>query len=584
MDSDEESRETSFRKLDVAKSASVDKVALNNKVIKLRPVIEKAKVYIIHYLSRKIKKLKGRKGQDEKVLEKFKRKWQRLVEEIQVIKHLKPDKIAMFAFGNTKTLKEVCDVPDHMMENRALTRLSEHKLIQEEVKKFRTEHEDWKSLAAYLLSRNSGRRFKKKKLNKVEKIITNVRAGEVMIKSFLEGKFDTDCPQTEKLKEDKYGSLVSDTLRRDVREREKPGEAKGRKEDGKSTKKSGKEISKNIEDEDDIDKNDDEDEEDEVDDDDENSDDEDVDENDDEEDDDEEDDDEEDDDEEDDDEEDDDNKEDKDSNFKRKHIASDSGESDVADDEDSDEESNNAFKDKRIQGYVGAKSHGEVVVKKINLDEMEDSVDDKVVKDAESIPSFLIKSSSDSVKSAKSKAKKDAFFVTSDADSASEYENETDKQNVKEKDFSSDEEVTLGRGMKAFNSSFMGSLSEKKWRKTAEKRRKDTTTDFNRQQKKTVFKPKSHKGPNTFFRKGNNRPEGSWKGSKPSYNRNKMGGGKSINQMDRSKTSVSNKNFKNSSDTKEVKLHPSWQASRKRKEQAKLQTFQGKKIKFDDND
>lgn len=30
-------------------------------------------------------------------------------------------------------------------------------------------------------------------------------------------------------------------------------------------------------------------------------------------------------------------------------------------------------------------------------------------------------------------------------------------------------------------------------------------------------------------------------------------------------------------------LHPSWQASKKRKEEAKIHTYQGKKIKFDDD-
>ena len=49
------------------------------------------------------------------------------------------------------------------MERRAIARLASHKLLQPKVEKFRKEHDDWKALAAFLLSKNTGRRFKKKK-------------------------------------------------------------------------------------------------------------------------------------------------------------------------------------------------------------------------------------------------------------------------------------------------------------------------------------------------------------------------------------------------------------------------------------
>ena len=49
------------------------------------------------------------------------------------------------------------------VETRSLARLSEHKALAARVKAFRQEHPDWQELAAYLHSKQTGRRFKTKK-------------------------------------------------------------------------------------------------------------------------------------------------------------------------------------------------------------------------------------------------------------------------------------------------------------------------------------------------------------------------------------------------------------------------------------
>ena len=53
------------------------------------------------------------------------------------------------------------------IERRVIARLASHKLLQPKVERFRKEHDDWESLAAFLLSKNTGRRFKKKTTKKV---------------------------------------------------------------------------------------------------------------------------------------------------------------------------------------------------------------------------------------------------------------------------------------------------------------------------------------------------------------------------------------------------------------------------------
>lgn len=85
------------------------------------------------------------------------------------------------------------------LETRALARLTDNKILQDSVREFRRDHEDWMSLAAFLMSRNSGRRIKKKSQNRVDKIITNVKAGEVLVKSFLKNRLEGDEDELEKV-------------------------------------------------------------------------------------------------------------------------------------------------------------------------------------------------------------------------------------------------------------------------------------------------------------------------------------------------------------------------------------------------
>lgn len=80
---------------------------------------------------------------------------------------------------------------------RALARLAQQKFIQEVVEKFRAEHEDWKDLAAYLMTKQTSREFKNKKTKeKMKKVSTNMQASETLVQKFLgeklKGNHDDD--------------------------------------------------------------------------------------------------------------------------------------------------------------------------------------------------------------------------------------------------------------------------------------------------------------------------------------------------------------------------------------------------------
>ncbi|XP_071105074.1 serum response factor-binding protein 1-like isoform X1 [Haliotis cracherodii] len=178
------------RSLDVAETASIDLMSLNNNIVTMRKRVKQAKVRVIRRLVRSIESLKKKKGTPVMV-EKNTRKAERLVEEIHAIKHLKADKISKFAIGNTMSFVELCKQDNASIQSRALTRVSENEVIQKEVTKFRDTHPDWKSLSAFLLMKQSGRRYKKKKnRSTAEKVDTNVKAREAMLEAYLENKLE----------------------------------------------------------------------------------------------------------------------------------------------------------------------------------------------------------------------------------------------------------------------------------------------------------------------------------------------------------------------------------------------------------
>ncbi|KAL8577863.1 hypothetical protein ACOMHN_018668 [Nucella lapillus] len=150
-----------MRKMDTAREATIDLVALNDTVVNMRKVVKAGKVQIIHKLSRMILKLKNKKGTGQQK-EKNLRKAQRMLDEIFAIKELNADSVTKFALANKATFANVCKEPSTTAKTRSLLRLAEHNLLSDQVKHFRAEHTDWEELATFLLSKQTGRRFKTK--------------------------------------------------------------------------------------------------------------------------------------------------------------------------------------------------------------------------------------------------------------------------------------------------------------------------------------------------------------------------------------------------------------------------------------
>ncbi|RUS86756.1 hypothetical protein EGW08_005479 [Elysia chlorotica] len=181
------------RSIDFAKTASIDMMALNNKVVNMRQVVKRSKVQVINKLCRNIAALKKKKGTEEQRTQNL-RKAERLIEEIDSIKRLKEDKVSKYSLANTISFTDVCKT-SLSAGPRAMARLADNALMKKVVSDFRSQHQDWRDLAAYLLVKQTGRRFKTKKQKqrkKLSKSVENIQASETMTKAYIQERFGED--------------------------------------------------------------------------------------------------------------------------------------------------------------------------------------------------------------------------------------------------------------------------------------------------------------------------------------------------------------------------------------------------------
>ncbi|XP_077318334.1 serum response factor-binding protein 1 isoform X2 [Lithobates pipiens] len=105
---------------------------LNNEVVKMRKDVKKVKVLTIRRLTRNLSKLKSKKGTEE-LVQKNQRRAQRLLEEIHTIKKLRPDDVTKTALQKEINFEKVCKKPNSTIETRALARLATHPLLKQKI-------------------------------------------------------------------------------------------------------------------------------------------------------------------------------------------------------------------------------------------------------------------------------------------------------------------------------------------------------------------------------------------------------------------------------------------------------------------
>ena len=133
----------------------------------MRKDVKRARVWLINNLNHKIKKIKGSKGVEE-TNDKNLKKIERFREEIQILKDIELDEVSKFAICHRQGLHpESAGEKKLEMTQSVMLKLANHKLVQDQVVKFRQNY----SVPAdrlVLLVRSLGLQYQKKKKKMVE--------------------------------------------------------------------------------------------------------------------------------------------------------------------------------------------------------------------------------------------------------------------------------------------------------------------------------------------------------------------------------------------------------------------------------
>ncbi|CAG4934697.1 unnamed protein product [Colias eurytheme] len=134
------------------------KQAFNNEVIHLKKSLNQAKIHTIHKLTRKAKTFNEKKAPD-KVKEKLKRKAESAVNEVLIIKKIKPRDVARFIVTHKGNLIDFINKPE-VDQNKACARLLLHKALQQKYKTIKDRFGNI-SINDLLMSRHERRKLKK---------------------------------------------------------------------------------------------------------------------------------------------------------------------------------------------------------------------------------------------------------------------------------------------------------------------------------------------------------------------------------------------------------------------------------------
>ncbi|GLH14985.1 Serum response factor-binding protein 1 [Gryllus bimaculatus] len=120
----------------------MDKWVINNYIVQMRHSVSQARVHVLNKLVREIRKLQNKKGTDEQK-QKNSRKAERLRQEVIFIKKLDPDELSKYALLSTEDPLEMLSKVSLSIEERSKVRLAAHKSIIHQVEIFRTKYPEW---------------------------------------------------------------------------------------------------------------------------------------------------------------------------------------------------------------------------------------------------------------------------------------------------------------------------------------------------------------------------------------------------------------------------------------------------------
>ncbi|VDL70701.1 unnamed protein product [Nippostrongylus brasiliensis] len=124
---------------------------LNSEIVRLRPIVQKGRSFLLKHLIRKIKHMK--KILEKKPSDALQRKIRRYEEEIHAMKGVAKDEVSKFALINKKSLDLLGITENTPAPQRCLYKLACQECVVKAVEDYRSRYSAWEVTTAYLLQR-----------------------------------------------------------------------------------------------------------------------------------------------------------------------------------------------------------------------------------------------------------------------------------------------------------------------------------------------------------------------------------------------------------------------------------------------
>ncbi|KAK4324005.1 hypothetical protein Pmani_005338 [Petrolisthes manimaculis] len=178
----------------------LDKMSLNNFVVKRRGLAQQAKIQIVKRLMSKVRLLRKKKMTAENETGKITREAISWLKEVTFIKDLDEDEIMKFALLRKKSFEDVINNPEAKMEEKALCRLADHEELNSAIMDLRNQHANWEKEIPFLIKglgiRHREQKLKRlKKLGKLEVYLEQERKNLKILQEFTEIDINPDILQ-----------------------------------------------------------------------------------------------------------------------------------------------------------------------------------------------------------------------------------------------------------------------------------------------------------------------------------------------------------------------------------------------------
>ncbi|XP_035038718.2 serum response factor-binding protein 1 [Hippoglossus stenolepis] len=206
---------------------------LNNEVVKMRKEVKRVRVLIIRKLIRQISASKKKKGNEAQV-EKSQRKAARMLEEIHAMKVLRPDMVTKKALQKKLNFEQVCRDPKATIVDRALARIATHPQFSKKIEDIKAAVEAFKEDRIKDLKQGGGvkvqiqaEKVKPPSPDKSKETKKDKEEGNVKVQGMSENKEGDGIPKDSSVAKPKtdtvlaaHSSATADVQKKDIPESE----------------------------------------------------------------------------------------------------------------------------------------------------------------------------------------------------------------------------------------------------------------------------------------------------------------------------------------------------------------------------